>query len=122
MLAMSVMFLAIPRPIARIFTPNAGVIAAAVPLLLIAAGFQFFDGVQTTATGALRGAGNTTTGLYTQLGCYWVFGMPLGVFLSFHEKLGAAGLWWGLLLALVGAAGVLVFFWRRTAGRFAAGL
>jgi MATE family multidrug resistance protein len=113
MLVASVVLLSIPGQIARIFTPDTGVIAAAIPLLLIASGFQFFDGIQITATGALRGAGNTTTGLWTQLVCYWVIGMPLGALLGFRGKLGAAGLWWGLLIALTGAAVMLVWSWQK---------
>jgi MATE family multidrug resistance protein len=114
MLCASVLLLTIPTRIAYLFTPDPGVIAAAVPLLLIAAGFQFFDGVQVAATGALRGAGNTTAPFYTQLVCYWAIGMPLGVLLGFHEKLGAAGLWWGLLFALTAAAFILVYLWHQT--------
>jgi MATE family multidrug resistance protein len=38
--------------------------------------------------------------------------MPLGALLGFHFKLGAAGLWWGLLIALTIAAVVLVFCWQ----------
>jgi MATE family multidrug resistance protein len=100
MLVASALFLSFPQHIAHLFTPDPGVIAAAVPLLLIAAGFQFFDGIQINATGALRGAGNTTAPFFTQLVCY--------------EKLGAAGLWWGLLIALTAAAFVLVHFWHKT--------
>ena len=114
MLCASVLLLTIPTHIARLFTPDPGVIAAAVPLLLIAAGFQFFDGVQITATGALRGAGNTHAPFITQLIAYWVIGMPLGILLGFHEKLGAAGLWWGLLIALTCGAFAMCYFWRRT--------
>ncbi len=114
MLCASVLLLTIPSRIARLFTPNPGVIAAAVPLLLIAAGFQFFDGVQTTATGALRGAGNTRTPFLIQLLGYWGIGTPLGILLGFHEKLGAAGLWWGLLIALASAAILLCLVWRHT--------
>jgi MATE family multidrug resistance protein len=114
MLCASVLLLTVPNHIARLFTPDPGVIAAAVPLLLIAAGFQFFDGVQITATGALRGAGNTHAPFITQLIAYWGIGMPLGILLGFHEKLGAAGLWWGLLIALVCGAFAMCFFWRRT--------
>jgi MATE family multidrug resistance protein len=114
MLTMSMVFLTIPAHIARLFTPDPGVIAAAVPLMLIAAGFQFFDGIQITAQGALRGAGDTTTGLYTQLVCYWLVGMPLGIWLGFHHKLGAAGLWWGLLIALTCGSFVLIHAWLRT--------
>ncbi|WP_255484401.1 MATE family efflux transporter [Granulicella sp. 5B5] len=114
MLAASLVMLTMPEHIARIFTPDKGVIAAAVPLLVIASGFQFFDGIQINATGALRGAGNTTTGLLTQLVCYWVIGMPLGYLLGFKMHMGAAGLWWGLLIALTGAAIVLGTAWHRT--------
>jgi MATE family multidrug resistance protein len=114
MLIAAVFFLTIPQQIARIYTPNPGVIAAAVPLLLIAAGFQFFDGIQITASGALRGAGNTGTGFWTQLVCYWLVGMPLGLWFGFHRHMGAAGLWWGLLIALTAAAFVLVAAWRKT--------
>ena len=114
MLCASVLLLAIPQHIARIFTPDRDVIAAAIPLLLVAAGFQFFDGVQITATGALRGAGNTNAPFVTQLICYWFIGMPLGILLGFHEKLGAAGLWLGLLIALTCGAFTMCFFWHRT--------
>ncbi len=114
MLCASVLLLALPAQIARLFTPDPGVIAAAIPLLLIAAGFQFFDGVQITATGALRGAGNTHAPFITQLISYWAIGMPLGILLGFHEKLGAAGLWWGLLIALTCGAFAMCYFWRRT--------
>jgi MATE family multidrug resistance protein len=114
MLIMSMVLLIIPRQIAHLFTPDPGVIAAATPLLLIAAGFQFFDGVQVTATGALRGAGNTTAPFITQFIAYWIIGMPLGIWLGFHKKLGAAGLWSGLLVALIFAATAMCLFWRRT--------
>src|SRR5580698_5757284 len=114
MLAASVMFLTIPAQVARIFTPDPGVIAAAVPLLAVAAGFQFFDGIQITASGALRGAGNTTASLYTQIVCYWLIGMPLGALLAFRAHLGAVGLWGGLLIALTAAALMLLVVWWRT--------
>ena len=114
MLVASGVFLLIPSQIAHIFTPDPAVIAAAVPLLLVAAGFQFFDGIQITATGALRGAGNTNAPFWTQLVCFWAVGMPLGAVLGFRYKLGAVGLWWGLLIALTAAALVLLALWRGT--------
>ena len=114
MLFAAALFLTLPATIARIFTPDRGVITAAVPLLLVAAGFQFFDGIQITVTGALRGAGNTLAPFFTHLVCYWVIGMPLGILLGFRAHLGAAGLWLGLLIALTGAAIALLAIWRRT--------
>ncbi|HEV2577716.1 MAG TPA: MATE family efflux transporter [Acidobacteriaceae bacterium] len=114
MLFAALTFLTIPGKLARIFTPDASVIAAAVPLVLVAAGFQFFDGIQITVTGALRGAGNTVAPFLTHLICYWVVGLPLGILFCFRQHLGAAGLWFGLMIALIGAAIVLLAVWRRT--------
>jgi MATE family multidrug resistance protein len=117
MLAMSVVLVIAPQWIAGGFTRDVVVIAAAVPLLLVGAAFQFFDGVQITATGALRGVGNTHAGLYTQIAAYWVIGLPLGWWLGFHRKMGAVGLWIGLCAGLMFAGVALVSVWRRTVRR-----
>ena len=115
MLCASATLLAIPHTIARAFTADPGVIAAAVPLLLIAAAFQFFDGLQITATGCLRGAANTHTGLLVHLCGYWVIGMPVGILLGFHYKLGAVGLWTGLCTGLIIAGAALITSWHLAA-------
>ena len=107
-----------PRVIARLFTPDPAIIAAAVPLLRVAAFFQLFDGLQVTATGALRGAGDTTTPMLCHFAGYWVIGLPLGVLLGFRESLGAMGLWMGLSVGLIVIGIVLLGFWRRTAAGF----
>lgn len=119
MLCASAVLVLMPNLIARAFTVDPAVIAAAVPLLLVAAAFQFFDGVQITATGALRGAGNTHIGLFVHLIGYWLIGLPVGVLLGFHYKLGAVGLWMGLCLGLIIAGAALVTSWHRTAGKIA---
>jgi multidrug resistance protein, MATE family len=93
------------------------VIAATVPLLFVAAAFQFFDGLQITATGALRGAGNTHAGLYVQLIGYWLIGLPVGCWLGFRMHYGAVGLWLGLCAGLIVAGVLLTTVWRRTAHR-----
>jgi multidrug resistance protein, MATE family len=117
MLCMSALLLAVPGTIARGFTRDPAVIAAAVPLLLVGAAFQFFDGVQITATGALRGAGNTHAGLYVQLTGYWVIGLPIGWWLGFGRKMGAVGLWIGLAAGLMFAGVALITVWARTVKR-----
>jgi MATE family multidrug resistance protein len=102
------------QPIARAFTPDSAVIAATVPLLFVAAAFQFFDGLQITATGALRGAGNTHAGLIVHIIGYWIIGLPVGCWLGFRMVQGAVGLWLGLCTGLIVAGILLTTVWRRT--------
>jgi MATE family multidrug resistance protein len=114
MLSMSGLLVSVPAKIAGGFTHGPDVIRAAVPLLLVGAAFQFFDGVQVTATGALRGLGNTHAGLVVQLIGYWVVGLPLGLWLGFGRKMGAVGLWIGLAAGLLIAGVSLITVWART--------
>ena len=113
MLSMSALLVSVPGKIAGGFTHGPEVIRAAVPLLLVGAAFQFFDGVQVTATGALRGVGNTHAGLVVQLIGYWVVGLPLGLWLGFGRKMGAVGLWIGLAAGLLIAGVSLITVWGR---------
>jgi MATE family multidrug resistance protein len=114
MATFSAVLLVAPHAIARAFTPDTSVIAAAVPLLLVAAAFQFFDGLQVTATGALRGAGNTHAGLIVQVIGYWLIGLPIGYILGFRFHYGAVGLWLGLCAGLIVAGIALTATWSRT--------
>jgi multidrug resistance protein, MATE family len=118
MSAAAVLLLTAPRIIARLFTPEAEVIAAAATLVRIAAFFQLFDGLQVVATGALRGAGNTRTPMLCHFAGYWLVGLPLGALLCFGKGLGAAGLWVGLSTGLILIGIVLAVFWSRAAKRF----
>jgi len=114
----ALLLLGFPHAIARLFTPEAAIIAAAVPLLRVAAFFQLFDGLQITATGALRGAGDTRTPMLCHLAGYWILGLPLGAFLCFRESLGAEGLWMGLSTGLITIGLILLLVWRRKARGF----
>jgi multidrug resistance protein, MATE family len=109
----AILLLVFPYWIARLFTPEADVIAAGMVLLRIAAFFQLFDGLQVVATGALRGAGDTRTPMFCHLTGYWVIGLPVGWWLCFQYGMGAPGLWLGLSVGLVVIGIVLVEVWRR---------
>jgi MATE family multidrug resistance protein len=100
------------KSIARIYTPEPDVISAGAVLLLVAAVFQLFDGLQVVATGALRGAGNTRIPMLANLVGYWIIGLPLGAFLCFKMKLGALGMWEGLCLALIFIGCAMVGVWH----------
>ena len=106
--------LVFPRWIARIYTPDETVIRNTVLLLAAGAAFQLFDGIQTVATGALRGAGDTRTPMLCHFTAYWIIGLPLGAWLCFQRGWGAFGLWAGLSLALILIGIVLLLVWRRT--------
>jgi MATE family multidrug resistance protein len=103
-----------PRWIARMYTPDETIIRSTILLLAAGAAFQLFDGIQTVATGALRGAGDTRTPMFCHFTAYWIIGLPLGAWLCFSHGWGAFGLWAGLSLALILIGIVLLLVWRRT--------
>jgi MATE family, multidrug efflux pump len=113
MLCAGAALLIFPRWIARIYTPDELIIHSTIALLAAGAAFQLFDGIQTVATGALRGAGDTRTPMLCHFFAYWILGLPLGSWLCFRRQWGAFGLWSGLSLALILIGIVLLFVWRR---------
>jgi MATE family multidrug resistance protein len=119
MFCMGIILFLVPDPIARVYTPDPVVIHAAGVLLYVAAFFQLFDGMQTVATGALRGAGDTRTPMLCHLILYWGIGLPLGAYLCFRLRWGAPGLWTGLCVALILIGCALLYFWRRKERLFA---
>jgi MATE family multidrug resistance protein len=113
----SALLLLFPRWIARMYTPDETIIHSTILLLGAGAAFQLFDGIQTVATGALRGAGDTRTPMFCHFTAYWIIGLPLGAWLCFSRGWGAFGLWAGLSLALILIGIVLLFAWGRTVRR-----
>jgi multidrug resistance protein, MATE family len=120
MLCASAALLIFPRWIARMYTPDETIIHSTFALLAAGAAFQLFDGLQTVATGALRGAGDTRTPMLCHFTAYWVIGLPLGAWLCFRRHWGALGLWSGLSFALILIGVVLLLVWRRKVRSLAA--
>jgi len=102
------LFLTIPHALARIFTPDPAVIAAALPLLAVAAVFQLADGAQAVASGALRGAGDTRFPFIANVAGHYAIGLPLSLGLAFGLGWGARGIWVGLSAGLFAVAILLV--------------
>jgi multidrug resistance protein, MATE family len=107
------LFVSIPNSIARLFSPDPRVIHVGATLLLVAAAFQLFDGLQTVATGALRGSGDTRTPMIANLIAYWLFGLPLGYLLAFKLGWGALGIWIGLCIGLMMIGLALLMTWNK---------
>jgi MATE family multidrug resistance protein len=109
----AVLFAVFPGAPIALFTHDPKVTAIAVPLIRIAAVFQFFDGVQAVAGGALRGAGDAKVPFFLNVVSYWLVGFPLALLFGFGLGFGARGLWWGLTAGLVSAAILSsARFWR----------
>jgi len=102
-----------PRWLVTLFTRDPEVIRIGVGLLLVAAVFQLFDGMQAVATGALRGLGNTHTPMLVNLVGHWLMGLPIAYVLCFNRGLGAQGLWIGLASGLIVTGAVLLGVWDR---------
>lgn len=100
MAAFALLFVSVPGVLARAFTDDPAVIAAAVPLLMIAALFQLSDGAQAIGAGALRGLGETRATLYGNLIGHYAIGLGISLGLAFGAGMGAPGLWLGLSAGL----------------------
>jgi MATE family multidrug resistance protein len=90
-------------------TMNATLQLAAV-LLLVGSTFFVADGVQTVASGALRGLNDTRTPLLFAAICFWAVGFSTCYVLGFPLGYGAIGIWIGLAVGL-GVYAVLLI-WR----------
>jgi MATE family multidrug resistance protein len=84
-------------------------------LILIAAFFQIFDGVQCVGLGILRGISDVTYPTAVTFVAYWIVGIPLGALLAFYFELNVQGIWIGLSVGLATSAGLLSFrFMKKT--------
>jgi len=97
--------------IVALYTDHPLISSLAITLISIAAVFQFSDALQVSAAGALRGYKDTAIPLIMVFVAYWLIGLPVGYLLGFTDWLitpiGAAGLWYGLLIGLSAGAVLL---------------
>jgi multidrug resistance protein, MATE family len=105
--------------IAQVFL-GAGAGAAAeltATLLLVGATFFIADGIQTIASGSLRGMNDTRIPLLFATISYWLIGFTLACGLGFWTPLGAVGVWIGLSCGTVVYATLLLLRFRLLASR-----
>ena len=97
------------RQIAQFYTQDPQVIAAAVPLLFLAAVFQLSDAAQVVLSGAIRGYKVTRPPMALHLTAFWGFSLPLGYVLGIapdwapwrpEQPMQATGFWLALVLGL----------------------
>ncbi len=86
---------------------NAAVVVLVAKFLVVAAAFMLFDATQVSSAQALRGLKDVRAPMIITGLAYWAIGFPAAAFLGLGSPLGAAGVWWGLLLGLFAAAAML---------------
>lgn len=84
-----------------LFVTEVGVIHIASQLIVVAALFQMFDGVQSVALGLLRGMSDVRAPTVLTFIAYWAIGLPTAYILAFHFNLRHLGVWVGLALSLL---------------------
>ena len=91
------------------FTSDPEVIYIASGLLIVAAIFQVFDGLQVVMLSTLRGMADVKLPMLIAFFAYVLLGIPTSYLLAFHFHFGPSGIWLGYLVGL-GSAGILFFF------------
>ncbi len=111
MIVAALTFVVVPTQLIGLFTTDPNVVSVGTSLLLLAAVFQLFDGIQGVITGTLRGIGDTRTPMMVNLCAHWLIGLPTGYLLCFVIGWGVYGLWVGLSLGLIVTGVILFYVW-----------
>jgi MATE family multidrug resistance protein len=99
------------------FTNDEPVLVLTAGLMVIAAFFQLFDGVQAVSLGFLRGLSDTLIpSIYTFV-IYWVITIPMSFVLGFTFDMGLNGIWMGLTIGLILASIILYRRFRNRVSR-----
>jgi putative MATE family efflux protein len=109
----ALIFIVFTERIIGIFTTDASIVAYGVTSLrIISYGFIFY-GYGMVMVQAFNGAGDTFTPTLINLGCYWLFQIPLAYTLASHLNLGASGAFWAIPVAETLLTVLAIVFFRR---------
>ena len=101
MICSAVVFSTCPHLLVGIFTNDPVLIKIGIPIMIVLAVFQIFDGLQVSLAGIFKGIKKTKIVLIANFLGYWLISIPLGYTLAFHFKLNLMGFWFGLLTAAI---------------------
>jgi multidrug resistance protein, MATE family len=82
-------------------------------LLIVAAIFQIFDGLQNITIGCLRGIKAIKSSMWIPLLCYWLIALPLAYIFGIRKNAGAIGIWWGIAFSLLITLVLLIFCFEK---------
>lgn len=99
--------------IAEAFHLDASVTMLAAKLLMVAAIFQVFDGMQVVGAGMLRGLSDVRVPTAITFVAYWVIALPVGYFYGVRGSGGPVGVWIALAAGLAFAGVALTWRFAR---------
>lgn len=109
MMTMGVVFVLARHELPLLFTSDKQVVLIAAQLLIIAAFFQVFDGLQVVMLSTLRGMADVKIPMIMAFFAYLLVGIPTSYVLAFLFHIGPQGIWLGYLVGLA-VAGVMFYF------------
>lgn len=102
----AMLFLLFRHQLPGLYTSDPHVAKIAANLLIVAAVYQLFDGLQVVMLGVLRGMADVKRAMVYAFLSYIVVNIPISYLLAFKIGLGPIGVWFGFVFGL-GLAGVL---------------
>lgn len=117
MLVVMLIYFAMPKVLISAYLnihdpQNALIVHWAVLLFALSAVSLLLDTVRNITMGALRGVYDSRYPMYLSLILTWLFGLPLGYLLAFHENFGVVGFAMADVLGCLFASGLLVWRWH----------
>ena len=106
-------FFLLRHQLSYIFTSDLRVIDQAASLLMIAALFQLFDGLQTVCLGILRGFADVRAPMLFSGFSYIGIGVTVSYVCAFKMNMGPEGIWYGFVAGLATAGTLLSFRIRK---------
>jgi Na+-driven multidrug efflux pump len=112
-MGVAAVFILWPERLVGIFTSDPEVLAlGATCLRVVSYGYAFYAWGMVMVQ-AFNGAGDTATPTWINLGCYWLFQIPLALFLARAAGLGPLGVFLAITIAESLVAVVAVLLFRR---------
>ncbi|KAH3900687.1 uncharacterized protein SCODWIG_01323 [Saccharomycodes ludwigii] len=96
--------------LSKLFTSDPQVIEDCSKLLVLIGINQLYDIFNVLSAGCLRAQGRQKIGGYLNIFCYYVIGLPLGIFLGFKTNLKVLGFWIGLGVGIMSLALAELYF------------
>ncbi len=110
-------FLLLRRQLPYIFTADLHVVDQAASLLMVAALFELFDGLQVVCLGILRGFADVKAPMFIAGFSYIIVGLSVSYLCAFTLNMGPEGIWYGFLAGLIVAGTLLSLRIRKSIRR-----